>query len=210
MFDTTTKTFTGMPSQQISCWCGVAIAIPRSLYDEYIRANGVQSGSFALRCPLGHTFVPAGRSEADKLRDQLAREQHRREQAEADAQHERRRVALRDRQIAARKGQVTRLRKRIENGVCPCCNRHFGDLHAHMRTQHPGWRPEEEPLTGLVPPDGLAANEREAWLRGASAASLARTPANPHRNRGRGARLFRAWQTGLDAARAASTAEPEA
>ena len=37
------------------------------------------------------------------------------------------------------KGQVTRIKKRVANGVCPCCNRTFKDLAAHMSTQHPDY-----------------------------------------------------------------------
>ena len=30
-----------------------------------------------------------------------------------------------------------RLRKRVANGVCPCCNRHFVNLERHMKSKHP-------------------------------------------------------------------------
>ncbi len=35
------------------------------------------------------------------------------------------------------KGQVTKIKKRVHNGVCPCCNRTFTDLQRHMSTKHP-------------------------------------------------------------------------
>jgi len=39
--------------------------------------------------------------------------------------------------LSAQKGVTTRLKNRIKNGVCPCCNRHFKNLHRHMKNQHP-------------------------------------------------------------------------
>lgn len=42
------------------------------------------------------------------------------------------------------KGEVTKLKKRIANGVCPCCKRSFCNLAAHMKTQHPEYTKEEE------------------------------------------------------------------
>lgn len=30
---------------------------------------------------------------------------------------------------------------RIRNGVCPCCNRSFKDVHRHMKSQHPEFNP---------------------------------------------------------------------
>jgi len=41
------------------------------------------------------------------------------------------------RQKAAAKGQLTKTKRRVANGVCPCCNRTFADLSAHMHGQHP-------------------------------------------------------------------------
>lgn len=39
----------------------------------------------------------------------------------------------------AEKAAKTRIKNRIANGVCPCCNRSFVDLHRHMETKHPGY-----------------------------------------------------------------------
>ncbi len=35
------------------------------------------------------------------------------------------------------KGQVTKLRRRIGAGVCPCCQRAFKQLSRHMQNKHP-------------------------------------------------------------------------
>lgn len=198
--NTIAQTFDGVAVTHMQCWCGVSFAIPKTLRDHYER----EAGRFTLYCPLGHGMVPAGKSEADRLRDELAREKHRTEQAKADADWNRRRVEQRDRQLAARKGQLTKLRNRVGRGVCPCCNRYFADLHRHMETKHTDWRPEADPAAVVVP-DTVAAADRLYWQQGAEAAMRGESPsANPHSRRGRWARRYRAWNQGHDAAMAAA------
>jgi hypothetical protein len=46
---------------------------------------------------------------------------------------------------AKRKGTVLRkTRKRIKNGVCPCCNRSFENLRRHLETKHPNFKATEQ------------------------------------------------------------------
>ena len=40
---------------------------------------------------------------------------------------------------AATKGKLTKLKNRIANGVCPCCNRTFANISRHMAGQHPDY-----------------------------------------------------------------------
>lgn len=35
------------------------------------------------------------------------------------------------------KGVLTKVKRRVANGVCPCCKRTFANLHEHMKQQHP-------------------------------------------------------------------------
>lgn len=42
-------------------------------------------------------------------------------------------------QVRAQKAAKTKLKKRIHNGVCPCCTRSFADLRRHMATKHPDY-----------------------------------------------------------------------
>ena len=37
------------------------------------------------------------------------------------------------------KGVLAKERKRVGNGICPCCNRSFSNLQRHMHTQHPDY-----------------------------------------------------------------------
>ena len=41
--------------------------------------------------------------------------------------------------LSAQKGVTTRLKNRVQKGVCPCCNRYFAQLQRHMTTQHPNF-----------------------------------------------------------------------
>jgi hypothetical protein len=90
-------------------------------------------------CPNGHPRYYPKQSTEHKLREELA-EQKRRTQAERDyASRERERRLVAERQRAAAKGQVTKIKNRIANGVCPCCNRTFQNVARHMASQHPDY-----------------------------------------------------------------------
>lgn len=120
---------------EIKCWkCGTAYLLPEPLY---VSAKASEKISFF--CPYGHeAHFPSkeqeGRFEAlqrerDRLKQQLA-EKDDTILAEKIARQEAERVAARA------KGQVTRIKKRVSAGVCPCCNRHFPNLERHMATKH--------------------------------------------------------------------------
>ena len=132
-FDPITQHFLEQASEPIKCWCGTQFIIGASLM-KYYEDKG---GEFALHCPLGHQFVPGRSSEAARLRDELTREKHRTEQARADAEYQSKRRAFAERRARAARGQVTKIKNRVKNGVCPVCNRTFGDLARHMHGQHP-------------------------------------------------------------------------
>lgn len=83
-------------------------------------------------CPQGHAqSFRAGADEETRLRRELDRE---RELREAEAARLQRVVLERD-QIAKAHGKM---RVRVMNGVCPCCNRTFQNLLRHMQTEHAG------------------------------------------------------------------------
>lgn len=62
-----------------------------------------------------------------------------------------------------------RLRERIKNGVCPCCNRSFGNLREHMATKHPEYG-NKETLVQLIDLFGLTKSDaaREIGISPAS------------------------------------------
>jgi len=87
-------------------------------------------------CPNGHPQHYTGASEAQELRRELDRAQSRllrQEQRAEKAEHARDQI-----QKAHRK-----MRQRVVNGVCPCCNRSFENLRMHMQSQHPDFGKEQ-------------------------------------------------------------------
>lgn len=125
-----TITYTGALTV-LSCWCGIRHAVPESLRNYQLRKRD-DGQSYAIFCPLGHEHVPAATTRIQQLEQALAVEQTRHAQTRA------RRDEI-ERQLTATKGVVTRTKNRISKGVCPCCKRHFGNLHRHMTTQHPDY-----------------------------------------------------------------------
>jgi hypothetical protein len=117
-----------------SCWCGVRLAIPSSLYRE-AKDNGMK-----VYCPLGHAFVFTT-TEVERLRDQLNTERRRADHAMTSAIAARDQARATERSNIAYRGHLTRLRNRIANGVCPVkdCHRHFDNVQAHIASQHPEW-----------------------------------------------------------------------
>lgn len=95
-------------------------------------------------CPNGHSQYFGGKSdvekardEAERLRNQVVYERSRNDQLRAD------RDAI-GRRLSAQKSATTRVKKRVANGVCPCCSRYFSCLHRHMKTMHPEFTGEKE------------------------------------------------------------------
>lgn len=117
--------------------CGVTFAMPDSMQDNRRRDRK------DFYCPNGHGQHYLGKTAEQKLREQLEEEQRRlvrerasRDRAEADANHQRRKAA-------AARGQVTKIKRRVGKGVCPCCTRSFANLAAHMAGQHPDFAAPE-------------------------------------------------------------------
>lgn len=134
-------TYTGTLAIEECCNCHITFAMPEDL-----KRRCIEDGANAtFYCPLGHAQHYT-RSEVQKLRDKLADEKWRREaaQASAEAAQASARAAIdqadaAERSARAYKGAATRIRRRVANGVCPCCNRTFADLARHMAGQHPGF-----------------------------------------------------------------------
>lgn len=91
-------------------------------------------------CPDGHSnYYPRGKSEFEKLQDELARRDG---QLAAETRRASRLVDELERERrshSSTKGQLTKTKKRAANGICPCCNRQVPQLAAHMKTKHPDY-----------------------------------------------------------------------
>jgi len=105
------------------CNCGIAFGMPEDFRKRKLREGG------SFYCPNGHG-QHYRETDEKKLKRQLSREK---------AIHDQTIASLRETKgkLRAEKGHRTRLKKRINNGVCPCCNRSFQNLHNHMKNQHP-------------------------------------------------------------------------
>ncbi len=129
-------------SQKDCAACGIVFFIPTRI-EERCSNDGRK-----WWCPgCGHQWH-YGESESDKLKRELERERElrakevererqRREQAETEAKNQRNITA-------AYKGHLTRTKKRVGKGVCPCCNRTFSNLARHMAGKHPYFADESE------------------------------------------------------------------
>ncbi len=113
--------------------CGVWHAIPEIMFN-----NCYEQGGF-WTCPNGH-----GRGYVEgSVRKQLEQEKKRREWAESNAKRLQKEADESERRRIAQKAATTRLKNRAKAGVCPCCNRTFKQLAAHMKNKHPGFNAEQ-------------------------------------------------------------------
>jgi len=115
--------------------CGIEFAMP----EHPVAQRRLDKRSFY--CPNGHTQSYT-KSELETLRAKLtaqeqatAKEKQRREWAEQNVEREKR-------SNAALRGEMTKVKNRVGNGVCPCCTRSFTNLRLHMTTKHPGYKQE--------------------------------------------------------------------
>lgn len=122
---TDTMVYSGTLIVHECCSCGIAFALPKGLDESALRDHSVW-----FYCPLGHHQHYIGKTDAQQQRDRADR-------AERSAQYNRDRAAQAIRSRNAMKGQVTKIKNRVGKGVCPCCNRSFPQLSAHMESEHP-------------------------------------------------------------------------
>ncbi len=115
--------------------CRMPFAIPAS-----IRADWQESGD-GFYCPNGH-LQSYSESDVQKLKKQLQNSNKRLQWAEQDAKTQRERADHNERRRRAEKAAKTRIKNRVGNGVCPCCNRTFQNLAKHMENKHPDYATE--------------------------------------------------------------------
>jgi hypothetical protein len=112
-------------------------AVPQSLVDMQLRQFHDGQPQQPIYCPLGHQWTRAGKTDSQRLREDLAAKD--RTIAAVRAQHDQTRAELRETENRRRaeKAAKTKLKRRVANGVCPCCKRHFDNLQRHIHSQHP-------------------------------------------------------------------------
>ena len=117
------------------CDCGMTFAVPVA-WEKERRQN--HKGFF---CPNGHTLIFNGASTLEK---QVKERDAEIEKLKSRLDWKERSLLSANRSNIALRGQRTKLRNRINHGVCPCCHRTFGQLLRHMQTKHPDWLSKEE------------------------------------------------------------------
>lgn len=110
------------------CSCGALFAVP-----DLVNAELLSSGR-SFYCPNGHS-----QRYSDSLQKQLKAERDNVARLNARIAQERAHSDALERSRRATKGQLTKVKNRVAKGICPCCNRSFADLAAHMATKHPNY-----------------------------------------------------------------------
>lgn len=120
----TTQTYIGTLTVAECGECGMAFGMT----PEFVRKRERDHATFY--CPAGHPRYYPAKSDIERVRERA-------EYAEARFVSERDQRLAAERSQRALKGVVTRTKRRIGKGVCPCCNRHFANVERHMDSQHP-------------------------------------------------------------------------
>jgi hypothetical protein len=128
------------------CKCQIEFGLP----DDFYHIAKQRADDLTWYCPNGHGQVfRRGETEADKLRRELQRAKQREAEYEDRIREWREQAETESHRARAYKGQVTRLKKRAQAGVCPCCNRTFADLARHMKSKHPDMSTEPDNVVPL-------------------------------------------------------------
>ena len=113
--------------------CGVPFGMPSELQANRLRDRR------NFWCPNGHQQHYTGQTEAQKLKLQLADKEREIDYHKGRVGNANDRADTAQRSANAFKGHLKRTKNRVKHGVCPCCNRTFQNLAAHMGTQHPDY-----------------------------------------------------------------------
>lgn len=118
----------------ISCYkCGVEFGMTASMNRQRLDDRET------FYCPNGHGQHYSGKTEAQKERERAAQLERRLACRDEDLRAERAAHATTRHRLTATKGVLTKTKKRVANGVCPCCNRHFANVERHITNQHPDY-----------------------------------------------------------------------
>lgn len=111
--------------------CGVEYAVRT----EFVKKLRESHATF--HCPNGHGAHFPAKTEAEILKEKLSAAEasaaNLKKRTEWAEENERKATKERD----AAKAEAARLRKRAQNGACPCCKRTFSNLARHMAIKHP-------------------------------------------------------------------------
>jgi|SRR5882724_2644917 len=111
--------------------CSILFAVP----SRFNKARREDHNRFY--CPSGHINIYRGESEAEKMRRERDVAIQRVAQRDDEIKKQRLMREIAERQAAAARGQVTKIKKRVGAGMCPHCRRTFSQLATHVEMMHP-------------------------------------------------------------------------
>jgi len=90
-------------------------------------------------CPAGHGQAYC-ETEVQKLKKQLEAKERSLKWRDEQIERQNKTIKRKENEVRAQKAAKTKLKKRIGNGVCPCCQRTFENLQRHMQSKHPDFK----------------------------------------------------------------------
>lgn len=110
---------------QMECGnCGIPFFVPTRWRRNKIEAHG------SFHCPNGCVRVYLKQTEAEKLKEEIENLKLQKEKEHEELQNKWLDAVI-------EKNKVEKRLKRVNKGVCPCCNRTFINVQLHMKTKHP-------------------------------------------------------------------------
>ncbi len=127
----TTTCFT-ITMHHITCGaCGVLFGITSAFMDAR------KEDHKTWHCPNGCNRWYPDKNELEVAKASLRRERDRNVMERARHDQTKAELEYTENRRRGEKAAKTRIKNRVANGVCPCCNRQFVNLHRHMETKHP-------------------------------------------------------------------------
>jgi len=115
---------------EVCCKCGQPFAMTSDFKERRLNDHKY------FYCPSGHRQYYVGKTKEQRLKERLSQKNMKIKQLygeNANLRSERNEV----------KKTYNRMRTRIKNGVCPCCDRTFQNLLEHIKTKHPEFGKDE-------------------------------------------------------------------
>lgn len=110
------------------CNCGIPFGIENNLRDQLYENGNL------FYCPNGHAQHYGKR---DTLEKQIKKLQNDLKNEQAASQWWKTEAEEKAAKLKSTRAELTETKKRVSNGVCPCCKRQFVQLTRHMKTKHP-------------------------------------------------------------------------
>jgi uncharacterized Zn-finger protein len=100
--------------------CGIPFAVPTNYYQKLVENHG------SFHCPNGCSRKFTKQTEAEKLKEKLALTESALNQK-----------SVANIQLEDQLNKANKKLKRLHEGKCPCCDKTYKHLAAHMKKMHP-------------------------------------------------------------------------